>query len=111
MTASASCPGSRSTVATGVGRNCEVGSLKNDETRSVKGLRSAPRETRTPTEDSLHKALNLAGRSVRSVRYVRIDRCEGVSRTIWTIRNEVDVATVLPTNAVAWSSFSTVEMG
>jgi len=58
--------------------------------------RSAPRETRTPTGETPHKALNLAGGVCVVSGEVQIVRAIGISRTIWTVRNAMDVASVLP---------------
>src|SRR3954451_1372158 len=57
-------------------------------------LTSAPRETRTPTRDTPDKALNLASRAIVVSGEVQIVRQNWISRTIWTVRDEMDVATV-----------------
>src|SRR4051812_48537300 len=57
----------------------------------LEGRGSAPRETRTPTGETPHKALNLASRALVASGEVQIVRWTWISRTIWTVRNAVDV--------------------
>ena len=47
-------------VASGFGRNREGAGPEKHETPLRSGVHSAPRETRTPTDHTVHKALNLA---------------------------------------------------